>query len=365
MVNSTLHIGGAEQVAACLVEHIDRSAFDVSACYLKEAGVVAEQMSRAGVLVEPIPGLKPGRRDYLTSLKLRKIVRHRQVEVIHTHDIHGLIDGAVCRLMARGLRHVHTFHYGNYPYRSPRLRFIEKALWRVPDVLVTVSHAQAEAICSLYRIPADRMRVIWNGVPDIAAARPGQTETLDIPLGVPVIASISTLIPQKGLEYLIDAAALLQQSGEKFLLLIVGGGPLYSSLMAQAARLQLREQIRFLNWVPQASSRILPLCDIFVQSSLWEAMSVVVLEAMAASKPMVVTSVGENPLVVVPGETGLVVPAGRPIALADGLRTLLRDAGLRERMGRAGRSRYQNLFTVQHMLSAYQDLYRELSMNSR
>jgi glycosyltransferase involved in cell wall biosynthesis len=181
-----------------------------------------------------------------------------------------------------------------------------------------------------------------------------------IPDGTPIIASISTLIRQKGLEHLLEAAALLHQSGDRFALLIAGDGSLRDSLMANAAKLGLKDHVQFLGWVPGASGRVLPFCDIFVQSSLWEAMSVVVLEAMAASKPMVVTSVGENPLVVVHGTTGLLVPPASPAALAEGLRTLLRDAALRHEMGRAARFRYEQLFTVQHMIAAYESLYDEL-----
>ena len=90
-------------------------------------------------------------------------------------------------------------------------------------------------------------------------------------------------------------------------------------------------------------------------------MSVVVLEAMAAGKPMVVTQVGENPHVVIDGETGLTVPPGDPQALANGLRILLRDSGMRQRMGHAARQRYQAKFTTRHMIIAYESLYRELA----
>jgi len=68
IVNSTLHIGGAEQVAARLAEGVDRECFDVAACYLKEPGLVADQMVRGGVELLQLPGFEPGRRDYLTSL---------------------------------------------------------------------------------------------------------------------------------------------------------------------------------------------------------------------------------------------------------------------------------------------------------
>jgi glycosyltransferase involved in cell wall biosynthesis len=360
MVNSTLHIGGAEQVAATLAGLVDRDGFDVTACYLKEPGLVADQMLRAGVNLVPVPGLVPGRRDYFTSMKLRRLIRERRVQVIHTHDIHGLIDGAICRLTTPGLRHVHTFHFGNYPHRKKQHQWIEGSLWRVPDALVAVGHVQAEAIRKFYGIPEKRLRVLWNGVDD--PFRPGlANDSVDMRTpGVPLICSISTLITQKGLEYLLEAAAMLRQSGEKFQLVIAGHGVLKEPLHAQARALGLDDHVKFLGWVTEASRKLLPVCDIFVQSSLWEAMSVVVLEAMAAGKPMTVTTVGENPHVVLDGKTGLTVPPADARALADSLRRLLHDPGLRDSLGSAARRRYEDHFTNQHMARAHEALYTEL-----
>lgn len=365
IVNSTLHIGGAEQVAACLAGRLDRRTFAVGACYLKEPGLVAEQMWRAGVDLVPVPGLRQGRRDYFTSFKLRRLIKKRRIQVIHTHDIHGLIDGSMCRLTTPGLRHVHTFHFGNYPHRRQRHRRIEGTLWRVPDAIVAVGRAQAATIRTFYGIPEHRLRVIWNGVDDPLEQTTAEPLEQLRNAGVPIIASISTLIAQKGLEYLLEAAALLRQWGERFLLVIAGDGELKEVLHAKSAALGLGGHVRFLGWVPQASARLLPDCHIFVQSSLWEAMSIVVLEAMAAGKPIVVTTVGENPHVVLAGESGLTVPPADALALANSLLQLLHDKNMRTRLGQAARARYEDQFTVRHMIEAHERLYHELVWESR
>lgn len=363
MVNSTLHIGGAEQVAATLSSLIDRGGFEVNACYLKQPGLVADQMLRAGVKLVPVPGLVAGRRDYLTSLKLRRLIRAQRAQVIHTHDIHGLIDGAICRLTMPSLRHVHTFHFGNYPHRSPQHKRIEGSLWRVPDALIAVGQVQAKSIRDFYGIPEQRLRVLWNGVEDpVRGGMPSELAHLKVP-GIPLIGSISTLIEQKGLPHLLEAAAMLKQSGEKFHLVVAGQGVLRESLEQQARALGLGEDVKFLGWVSEASRKLMPVCDIFVQSSLWEAMSVVVLEAMAAGKPMTVTTVGENPHVVLDEKTGLLVPPGNARALADSLRRLLRDDALRAALGSAARRRYEEHFTNQHMVRAHEALYAELAGN--
>lgn len=359
-VMSALCIGGAERVAGCLTERIDKRSFVSAVCYLKGCGPVGDQLVQAGVDVIPVPGLSPWRTDYLTALKLRRLIHARRIQVIHTHEIHGLVDGAICRLTTPGLRHVHTFHYGNYPECSLTTRVLESQCWRVPDALVAVGHRQAAAIRDLYGIPENRLKVIWNGVDDPSPPTERLPLLADLAPGVPIIASISTMIRQKGLEHLLEAAALLRQSGDSFVLLVTGDGVLRTELVDRAAGLGLAEHVRFLGWVPDAARQVLPACDIFVQSSLWEAMSLVVLEAMAAGKPTVVTSVGENPHVVVSGETGLVVPPADPAALAEALRALLRDPGRRAALGRDARRRYEQRFRVEHMVAQYQRLYLEI-----
>lgn len=358
-VSSALCIGGAERVAGCLTERTDRRHFASAVCYLKGCGPIGDQLIQAGVDVVPVPGLSPWQSDYMTALRLRRLVRERRIQVIHTHDIHGLVDGSICRLTTPGLRHVHTFHFGNYPERSAKERMLEGLCWRVPDALVAVGHRQAAAICDLYAIPKDRVRVILNGVEDPPPVSQRPLPLDDLQPGVPVIASISTLTRQKGIEYLLESAALLRQSGESFMLLVAGDGALRPELVKRAEELGLANHVRFAGWVPDAAGQVLPVCDVFVQSSLWEAMSVVVLEAMAAGKAMVVTAVGENPHVVVPGKTGLIVPPADSTALAEALRSLLRDPARRTALGCEARRRYEQRFRVEHMVDAYQRLYLE------
>jgi glycosyltransferase involved in cell wall biosynthesis len=364
IVASTLHVGGAERVMACLAKGIDRGKFDVSVVYLKENGVVGEELERAGVELLPLPGRVYGQRDRLTSLKLRKLIRTGGFDLIHTHDMHGFMDAAACKVLTPGLKHVHTFHFGNYPHREPNYRRIERLLWRVPDVLVAVGYEQAASIRALYGIPADRLRVLHNGVDPPVPRLSDKVTAATRDCDMPIIGSISTLIPQKGLHHLIDAAALLRQRGARFRLLVVGDGHLREPLQKQAEALGLEAHVQFLGWVPEASDCALPACDIFVQSSLWEAMSVVVLEAMASAKPMVITRVGENPHVVTDGETGLVVPSGDPRVLADGLQKLLDDPAFAQRLGAAARQRHKEKFTVKNMVNAYESLYSSMLPNA-
>jgi glycosyltransferase involved in cell wall biosynthesis len=365
IVASRLHVGGAEQTIANLAAHLDRALYEVAVCYLQENGIIGEQIERDGVELLPLPGRVADRHDRLTSLKLRRLIIDNEIELLHTHDVQGFVDGCICRLAVPRLRHVHTFHFGNYPHRKVSFRYMESCLWRVPDALVAVGHAQAAAIRALYRIPESRLRVVCNGadepVPQVASAVLNAVSNRQ----EPVIASISTLIPQKGLEQLLESAAELLRMGITFQLLIIGDGPLREALERRAAELALRDRVQFLGWVPEAAATVIPACDVLVQSSLWEAMSILVLEAMACGKPVVVTDVGDNKRMVLDKQTGLVVPARDPLALAQALRALLLEPSLRARYGKAARERHAQNFTIRHMSRRYEDLYGELLQRQR
>ncbi len=105
---------------------------------------------------------------------------------------------------------------------------------------------------------------------------------------------------------------------------------------------------------------VLPTFDLFVQSSNWEAMSMVVLEAMAAGRPILATAVGDNPQVLRQDETGILVPPGDADALAAGMIRLLQDEGLRSRLGRGAFDAYEAGFTARAMAQRYLATYQEV-----
>jgi len=143
---------------------------------------------------------------------------------------------------------------------------------------------------------------------------------------------------QKGLMYLLDAAALVRRELPTAHVLIVGDGPLGPRLRAQAERLGLTEVVRFAGWRDDVP-RLTHAADVFCLASLWESFGLVLAEAMSMSKPVVATDVDGIPEVVSHGRTGLLVPPRDPPALAAALLAVLRDTALAARLGQAGRER--------------------------
>lgn len=361
IVHSTLHIGGAEEVTANLCRHIDAARFDVAICYLKEKGLVGEKIETEGTEVFGIPRSRRFKSDYFTSIALRRVVRTRQIRLLHSHDVHALSDSTICRLTTPGIRTIHSFHYGGYPKREKTSRTIESLCWRFVDQPVAVSDIQRSKISDFYGIPRERIRVIWNGVdhqpsgpPPPFVQRPREQRKL-------VIGCINTLIEQKGMFDLLETAARLKRQGlTDHVFLIAGEGHLRARLEERRHMLGLDEDVIFLGWVKDAPRVMMDHVDIFFQPSLWEAMSMVLLEAMAAGRAIVATRVGETPLVVHDGASALLVDAGDVPAMAAALARLLSDPDLRERLGNAAAGRYAEEFTARAMANRYMALYDDV-----
>lgn len=361
IVASHLWIGGAESVIQHLAEGIDRNRFTLTVCCLKQRGSLGDELLRRGVDVVSFAEDTPhGRIDYLTFLKLRKLIRARAIEIVHTHTTHGLFDATLCSLLMPTVKVLHTFHFGNYPHAQRRILWMERICSRMADRLFAVGEVQRKQIQAVYGLRDHQIGTIYNGVP---VGKYHGDQAFRHKVGgehAVIIGTIATLITQKGLTYLLDVAKEIQASGRKAVFVIVGEGHLRAELEAKRDQLGLQDTVVFTGWVKNAADVALPAFDIFFQPSLWEAMSMVVLEAMAAGKPVVATRVGENGHILENGVDGLLVDAKDIAGMAAALERLIDDAALRMRLGQMARNKAQERFTIGHMVKAYQDVYESL-----
>ena len=140
---------------------------------------------------------------------------------------------------------------------------------------------------------------------------------------------------------------------------IVGEGPLRSVLEQRRRELGLEDTVVITGWIHNAAARAVPAFDVFFQPSRWEAMSIAILEAMASERAIVATRVGDNPHVLEDGVTGLLVNPGD----VDGMVDALVRVGGRDRraeLGQAARARFEQKFTLEHMIRAYETVYRDV-----
>jgi len=174
-----------------------------------------------------------------------------------------------------------------------------------------------------------------------------------------VIVQAGRLEPQKGVADLLSAIDEVRQSAPEVMLLLAGDGPDRPDLERRVEALDLAAHVRFLG-VRSDVPALLARSDVVVLASRWEGLPNVVLEGMAASRPVVVTDVGGCSELVEDGRTGTVVPPGRASQLAAAISALRDDPAGRDDLGRAARREVEARFSVARMVTAYQDLYLEL-----
>jgi glycosyltransferase involved in cell wall biosynthesis len=211
------------------------------------------------------------------------------------------------------------------------------------------------------RVPAEHIDVVYNGVPEFGAGydREQERSRLGIAPDSAAIVFVGSLIERKGLGELIDAVAGMERADWQ--LFIAGTGEDEARFEQQARHSAASQNIVFLGQVDEAAiGALLAAADLLVLPSFMEGMPYVVLEAMASSLAVVASRVNGIPEAVDDGASGLLVAPGDVAALRSSIEALLQDGQRRRDFGRAGRARFEAMFTLERHLSAMHNLYGSL-----
>lgn len=180
----------------------------------------------------------------------------------------------------------------------------------------------------------------------------------------PCIGMVASFLSNKGHKHLIEATAILLPKFPELRVELVGDGPERAVLIAQIARLGLKDRVFCTGFRPlKETLELMRGWDVFVLSSEQEGLPYVILHAMSLAKPVVSTAVGSIPEVIIQGKTGYVVPPSDVPALVQAIGFLLSDPEHAARLGAAGRLRYEENFTVMKMVARYEALYDSLVTN--
>ena len=201
-------------------------------------------------------------------------------------------------------------------------------------------------------IPRQRAVTVHEGIDleRVKAAPPAKLhKELWLPHDAPIVGNVAALVPHKGQKYLIDAAARLLRDEPDTRVVIAGEGELQAALVQQIRHHHLEKHVILAGFRPDILS-LHKAFDVFVMSSVTEGLGTSLLDAMACARPVVATSVGGIPEVVVDGETGFLVPPRDPEALAAAIGRCWRTAACGEKMGAAGLARVQAAFSAEHMV---------------
>lgn len=358
--NGAIH--GATTYFLSVLPRLDRSAIDLSVCFLRERHPTAVQLEDAGI--EPI-FLNRGKWDPGAFGDLLKIVRQRDIQLIHAAGLKGCIIGrAVARMTGRqAIIHLHDMEPGGL-----HTRLIHRRMAKWAEVTLCVSDAVAEMARREFAVAEDRVVTLHNGIaieqyanPPADARRRIRSE-FQIAQDAPVIGMISRFAPVKQHELLIRAMPSLLARCSQAVLLTVGDGPTLEGCRAVARELGIEDSIRFTG-LRKDVPEILAAVDVVAVPSQSEGLSYTALESTAAGRPVVAFNVGGMPEAIVEGQTGFLLEPDDIESFVDRLLCIVTDPHQAAMMGEHCRDHAQS-FSIDRHVQRLMDIYKQLICSS-
>jgi glycosyltransferase involved in cell wall biosynthesis len=364
LVVGQLHTGGAERQLYELATRLDPERFEPLVVCLSEVSEPwAGRLRARGVEVEVLRRARS--RDMGRVLSLARLLRGRRVALAHSFLLAANAYTWAATRLGGGIPYIASSRTCIPPVDRWSWRVHRRAFRRARAVIVN-ARGVGEFTRHLYGLRAELLRVIPNGVAlEAFAGAAGRGAVLRAQWGVAdgaaVIGTLGRLSPEKNLAVFLRMAALLRprRAGDGWRCVVVGEGPARPGLEDLAASLGLGGRVIFAGEQDDVAAALAAM-DLFVMTSDTEGMPNAVLEAMAAGLPVVATRVGGTPEVVVPGETGYLLPRRDAEGMAGRVAALLDDPGERRRLGEAGRERVTRDFSAETMVRATCALYEEV-----
>lgn len=305
--------------------------------------------------------------DLAGLVRLSKFLLRQRYTIVHTHTSKGGFVGRLAAQISRVPVIVHTVHGFAFHERTPRCpRLFYSSLERIAsrwcDRLVSVSEFHRRWALELGICNRSKILAIPNGIaplPKPELARAELRRQLNVRERDFLILSMARLAPDKGLDSLIAAASLLLRVERGFQIVIAGDGPERVGLEELARSLGVSDWVTFLGFREDVSD-LLAASDLILLPSLREGLSIALLEAMAAGKPIIATNIGSHRELAAQGEIARLVPPSDPPALCEAILQMAADPALRSRLGNNARAVFEHHYTEDRMLDTYKQLYFDL-----
>ena len=345
---------GTEKNLLTLISHLDRLAFDPILITLQDCDYF-----RAGKFVCDTHCWYLNRvvtaGFFAKRRRLTEFMRSEAIDVVQTFFVEAhLIGGAAAR--RAGINAIISSRRNlGYSYGLKEKLYLRVAN-RYPLRWLANSRAVAERISKIEGIARNRFEVIYNGVEMKVALPPSEHQ-------VATVVMVANLRPVKAIPTLIDAAELVAREFPRVRFRIIGEGPDRHELQALVAALRLQGNVEMPGSTDDVHSRIAS-ATIGVLTSTSEGFSNSLLEYMRAGLPVIATNVGGNKEIIDDGKTGYLIEIGDHRALADRILLLLQDPQMAQAMGASGRTKVEEIFSLEVMVRKHEELYRTLVAGS-
>jgi len=304
------------------------------------------------------------KRSYLDLVQqVVREIREERFAIVQTHGYKPTFLGFFARMFCR-VKWVCFMHGTTTENLKARFyNFIDNILQTAADRTVLVSHSQRRLVFGGRNLR--RVQVVHNAVdlrkPMPRSAHPQPLrERFAIPDKGKIVAALGRFSPEKGMDVLLDAFALLaKRECANVHLVLVGDGQQRSALERQCSELRIDEMVHFAGY-SETPGDLVAEADVLALPSRSEGIPNVALEAMALGKPVVATAVGGVPEIIEDGVSGRLVPSERPDLMACALGEVLNDTNLYRRLAAEGNRRVAGTFGIRSRVSHMQALYGEL-----
>jgi len=383
-----LERAGAQEVVRTLAEYLQANGCTVTVCAFGDGPMRAE-IERLGIRVELLR--RPRYSVVFLPMFLAEMLRIRRelarlietchVDIVQTHVLQ-VLDFLILTLRHSTRLRVVLWTMQNVEFlpewmpdqerwwqglKRSGYRLLYRLLASQVDGFIAVSDEVRQAIIRQIGPIQDKIFTVCNAVDSKSFERPGDKTALCDQLGLAphsrLVVTVGRLTEQKGHCYLIDAATSVVSLHPDTHFLFIGDGELRGELQRQAQQAGLSENVHFLG-IRKDVPDLLAAADLFVLPSLWEGLSVALLEAMAAGKPIVATAVSGTTQAMTHGETGLIVPSCDSRALADAINQLLSDPAQAQALGQAAKQHVVANYSAQKQAHEHLALYRRLLLGS-
>ncbi len=350
-----LGLGGAQKIIASIVR--GRSEGFEHVVYSCEDGVLMDEVERAGATVRIVPRHVP-KWDHGWMRRTAAAFERDGVDVVHGHLFGDTLHGYFAARRAGDRPFLMTLH-NDYRSFSRLQRWGYSYLLKHADMSVGCSDFVRRSFAEHSALNG-RLVAVPNGVEPPIEPRRSRRELLEelgAPDGRQVVMAFGRLSEQKGYSHLLEALASLEERPH---LVLVGEGELEGELRRQADALGIGELVTFAGFRSDVGD-LMYAADIVVFPSLWEGLPVALIEAMARARCLIVTDLPGMVEAVGPERGAIVVPPGDSGALAEALHTVTTSPELRMQLSRGAAERWEESYTADAMVRAYEALYRRLA----
>lgn len=360
--------GGAEQLMTTLLKHFRDAGFNIRVCALQTRGgnPIADELKHIGLPVDLIP--VPNLRHPLNLFRILRYFRFHRPQLVHTQlEFSDVLGTIAARIL--GIPSVSTIHVldksAEKKSKVIRLKLRWFVLGKFCSRIIAVSEKTRTHHLKTGALDPKKIITVYNGIDlsrfkDTNESQITKTkQALHLPLNRRIIITVAVLREPKGIQYMINALPKILEQIPDIHYLVVGDGEYGTSLKDLSTALSIQDHITFAGHRTDIPN-LLACSDLFVLPTLGDALPTVLIEALAAGKPVVASDVGGVPEIIENGVNGVLVPPGDPSRLAVACLQLLKNKEQSNQMILAGRRTVWQRFDVDAQIKQLSNIYEEL-----